>query len=159
MRASFNRKLKRVSHKLRRVNRKAKAGQAAIEFAICVFAFALLLSAVLTFAQIIPESTRIQSMVRAMAGRNAQAGNGAAEGTIPERTLDNLPLAMRSVPAVDLVHENLDFTVDLDELAATYMFGEDGKSELKIHEESSMPAMGLPDFTPATRITDEEGLL
>ena len=137
----------------------AKRGQAAIEFAGCVFAFALLLSAIFTFASIIPESTRIQSMVRAMAGRNAQSGTGLAEGNLPERTLDNLPLALRSVPAIDLVHETLDFTVDLDELAATYMFGEDGKSELKIREESSLPAMGLPDFTPATGITQEEGLL
>ncbi|MCQ2393799.1 MAG: hypothetical protein MJ249_05860 [Kiritimatiellae bacterium] len=137
----------------------AKRGQAAIEFAVCVFAFALLLSAIFTFASIIPESTRIQSMVRAMAGRNAQSGTGLAEGNLPERTLDNLPLALRSVPAIDLVHETLDFTVDLDELAATYMFGEDGKSELKIREESSLPAMGLPDFTPATGITQEEGLL
>ena len=137
----------------------AKRGQAAIEFAVCVFAFALLLSAIFTFASISPESTRIQSMVRAMAGRNAQSGTGLAEGNLPERTLDNLPLALRSVPAIDLVHETLDFTVDLDELAATYMFGEDGKSELKIREESSLPAMGLPDFTPATGITQEEGLL
>ena len=137
----------------------AKRGQAAIEFAVCVFAFALLLSAIFTFASIIPESTHIQSMVRAMAGRNAQSGTGLAEGNLPERTLDNLPLALRSVPAIDLVHETLDFTVDLDELAATYMFGEDGKSELKIREESSLPAMGLPDFTPATGITQEEGLL
>ena len=137
----------------------AKRGQAAIEFAVCVFAFALLLSAIFTFASIIPESTRIQSMVRAMAGRNAQSGTGLAEGNLPERTLDNLPLALRSVPAIDLVHETLDFTVDLDELAATYMFGEDGKNELKIREESSLPAMGLPDFTPATGITQEEGLL
>ncbi len=138
---------------------RVKSGQAAIEFAICVFAFALLLSAIFTFAQIIPESTRIQSMCRAMAGRNAESGYGAAEGTIPERTIQNLPLAMRNVPAVDLVRENLDFTVDLDELAATYMFGADGKNELKIHEESFMPAMGLPDFNPANRIAEEEGLL
>ena len=75
------------------------------------------------------------------------------------RTLQNLPSALRNVPAVDLVRENLDFTVDLDELAATYMFGADGKNELKIGEESYMPAMGLPDFNPATRMTDEEGLL
>jgi len=138
---------------------RAKCGQAAIEFAICVFAFALLLSGIFTFAQIIPESTRIQSMVRAMAGRNAQSGNGAAEGNLPERTLDNLPLALRAVPAVDLVRENLDFTISLDELAATYMFGEGGKNELKIHEEAFLPAMGLPSFAPATQITDEEGLL
>ena len=137
----------------------AKRGQAAIEFVVCVFAFAILLSAVFTFANIIPESTRIQSMVRALAGRNAESGNGAAEGTIPQRTLQNLPRALRNVPAVDLVRENLDFTVDLDELAATYMFGADGKNELKIGEESYMPAMGLPDFNPATRMTDEEGLL
>ena len=138
---------------------RAKRGQAAIEVAMCVFAFALLLSAVFTFANIIPESTRIQNMVRALAGRNAESGNGAAEGTIPQRTLQNLPSALRNVPAVDLVRENLDFTVDLDELAATYMFGADGKNELKIGEESYMPAMGLPDFNPATRMTDEEGLL
>lgn len=138
---------------------RAKRGQAAIEFAVCVFAFALLLSAIFTFASIIPESTRIQSMVRAMAGRNAQSGTGLAEGNLPERTRDNLPLALRSVPAVDLVHETLDFTVDLDELAATYMFGEGGKSELKVREESSLPAMGLPNFTPATGLTQEEGLL
>ncbi len=136
-----------------------RRGQAAIEFAVCVFAFALLLSAIFTFAAIIPESTRIQSMVRAMAGRNAESGSGAAEGTLPERTLDNLPLALRAVPAVDLVREDLDFTVDLDELAATYMFGADGKNELKIGESSYMPAMGLPEFTPATGITQEEGLL
>ena len=138
---------------------RVKHGQAAIEFAVCVFAFALLLSAIFTFASIIPESTRIQSMVRALAGRNAQSGSGMAEGNLPERTLDNLPLALRSVPAIDLVREQLDFTVDLDELAATYVFGEDGKSELKIREESSLPAMGLPDFTPAPGIAQEDGLL
>ena len=126
---------------------RAKSGQAGIEFAVGVFAFALLLSALFTFAAIIPESTRVQSLTRAM------------EGNLPDRTLDNLPLAIRSVPAVDLVRERLDFTVDLDELAATYMFGEGGKSELKIGEEAFLPAMGLPAFNPATAITDEEGLL
>lgn len=137
----------------------AKRGQAAIEFAIGVFAFALLLSAIITFANIIPETTRIQSMCRALAGRNAESGSGAAEGTLPERTRKNLPLALQNVPAVDLVRENLDFTVDLDELAATYMFGADGKRELKIGEQAYMPAMGLPDFNPANRLTKEEGLL
>ena len=127
---------------------RAKSGQAGIEFAVGVFAFALLLSALFTFAAIIPESTRVQSLTRAMAGRNAEAGEGTAEGNLPDRTLDNLPLALRSVPAVDL-----------DELAATYMFGEGGKSELKIGEEAFLPAMGLPAFNPATAITDEEGLL
>lgn len=138
---------------------RSKSGQAGIEFAVGVFAFALLLSALFTFASIIPETTRVQSLTRAMAGRNAQSGAGTAEGNLPERTLDNLPLALRSVPAVDLVRERLDFTVDLDELAATYMFGEGGKSELKMGEEAYLPAMGLPDFNPATAITDEEGLL
>ena len=135
---------------------RSKSGQAGIEFAVGVFAFALLLSALFTFASIIPETTRVQSLTRAMAGRNAQSGAGTAEGNLPERTLDNLPLALRSVPAVDLVRERLDFTVDLDELAATYMCG---KSELKMGEEAYLPAMGLPDFNPATAITDEEGLL
>lgn len=138
---------------------RSKSGQAGIEFAVGAFAFALLLSALFTFAKIIPESTRVQSLTRAMAGRNAQSGAGVSEGSLPERTLDNLPLALRAVPAVDLVRERLDFTVDLDELAATYMFGEGGKSELKMGKEAYLPAMGLPDFNPATAITDEEGLL
>ena len=138
---------------------RSKSGQAGIEFAVGAFAFALLLSALFTFAKIIPESTRVQSLTRAMAGRNAQSGAGVSEGSLPERTLDNRPLALRAVPAVDLVRERLDFTVDLDELAATYMFGEGGKSELKMGEEAYLPAMGLPDFNPATAITDEEGLL
>lgn len=138
---------------------RSKSGQAGIEFAVGAFAFALLLSALFTFAKIIPESTRVQSLTRAMAGRNAQSGAGVSEGSLPERTLDNLPLALRAVPAVDLVRERLDFTVDLDELAATYMFGEGGKSELKMGEEAYLPTMGLPDFNPATAITDEEGLL
>lgn len=139
---------------------RGREGQAAVEFAVGVFAFTLILSAIFAFAAIFPESARVMSMTRSIAGRNAQTGSGYEAGDMPERTRSCLPPALRSVPAVEMVRERLDFTIDLDELAATYMFGEPEKREVKLGEETSMPAMGLPRFEPATSVAGEEdGLL
>ena len=55
-------------------------GQAMVEFALCVFALALVLSALLAFGAIIPRTPRLQGEVRRAAGLAAASGSGAAAG-------------------------------------------------------------------------------
>lgn len=136
----------------------ARHGQAMIEFAIGMFIFALILSALFAFAAIIPESTRAQNMVRRLAGRDAESGGGSPDGALPVRTSDALPAALRSVPAVELVRRQIDFTVDIGAFAAENLLGDETAREVRVSEEAYMPALGIPRFDAGT-IAEGEGLL
>ncbi|MDO5320010.1 MAG: hypothetical protein Q4G65_15385 [bacterium] len=136
----------------------ARSGQAMIEFALGLFALTLILSALLAFGAIIPKTTQLQSEVRRAAGRAAESGEGSADGALPVRILDNLPADARDIPAVELVTEQRHETVDLTQFAAEWLFPANGDNEFRIHEEASMPAMGVPTFE-INQLEQEGGLL
>ncbi len=123
----------------------AKSGQAMVEFAVCVFAFALILSALFAFGAIIPKTTQLQSEVRRAAGRAAETGGGSGNGGLPVSILNSLPRSV-NLSAAELVTEQRYETVDLDALAAEYLFETNEGNEFRIHESASMPAMGVPTF-------------
>lgn len=133
-------------------------GQAMVEFALCVFALALVLSALLAFGAIIPRTARLQGEVRRAAGLAAASGSGAAAGVLPALLSDNLPAALRPLPALELVTEERHETVDLDALAAEYLFETNEGREYRLHEQASLPVLGVPSCdVPA--LTAEGGLL
>lgn len=133
-------------------------GQAMVEFALCVFALALVLSALLAFGAIIPRTARLQGEVRRAAGLAAASGSGAAADVLPAPLSDNLPAALRPLPALELVTEERHETVDLDALAAEYLFETNEGREYRLHEQASLPVLGVPSCdVPA--LTAEGGLL
>ena len=133
-------------------------GQAMVEFALCVFALALVLSALLAFGAIIPRTARLQGEVRRAAGPAAASGSGAAAGVLPVPLSDNLPAALRPLPALELVTEERHETVDLDALAAEYLFETNEGREYRLHEQASLPVLGVP-FCDVPALTAEGGLL
>ncbi len=133
-------------------------GQAMVEFALCVFALALVLSALLAFGAIIPRTARLQGEVRRAAGLAAASDSGAAAGVLPAPLSDGLPAALRPLPALELVTEERHETVDLDALAAEYLFETNEGREYRLHEQASLPVLGVPSCdVPA--LTAEGGLL
>ena len=133
-------------------------GQAMVEFALCVFALALVLSALLAFGAIIPRTARLQGEVRRAAGLAAASGSGAAASVLPAPLSDNLPAALRPLPALELVTEERHETVDLNALAAEYLFETNEGREYRLHEQASLPVLGVPSCdVPA--LTAEGGLL
>ena len=131
-------------------------GQAMVEFALCVFALALVLSALLAFGAIIPRTARLQSEVRRAAG--LAAASGTAAGVLPAPLSDGLPAALRPLPALELVTEERHETVDLDALAAEYLFETNEGREYRLHEQASLPVLGVP-FCDVSALTAEGGLL
>lgn len=126
-----------------------RPGQALVELALGMFVFALILSALLSFAAIIPESVRLQSLVRALAGRDAAGGVGAAAGTLPAGTADALPPALRALPPAACVTHRLDYTLPVDRFAAEHLFGDAGAAEVKLVEEVCLPTLDVPLFGAA----------
>ena len=133
-------------------------GQAMVEFALCVFALALVLSALLAFGAIIPRTARLQGEVRRAAGLAAASGSGTAAGVLPASLSENLPAALRPLPALELVTEERHETVDLDALAAEYLFETNEGREYRLHEQASLPVLGVPSCDVST-LAAEGGLL
>lgn len=133
-------------------------GQAMVEFALCVFALALALSALLAFGAIIPRTARLQGEVRRAAGLAAASGSGAPAGVLPAPLSDGLPAALRPLPALELVTEERHETVDLDALAAEFLFETNEGREYRLHEQASLPVLGVPSCDVST-LTAEGGLL
>ena len=133
-------------------------GQAMVEFALCVFALALVLSALLAFGAIIPRTARLQGEVRRAAGLAAASGSGAAAGVLPAPLSAPPPAALRPLPALELVTEERHETVDLDALAAEYLFETNEGREYRLHEPASLPVLGVP-FGDGPALAAEGGLL
>ena len=129
-----------------------------VEFALCVFALALVLSALLAFGAIIPRTARLQGEVRRAAGLAAASGSAAAAGVLPAPLSDGLPAALRPLPALELVTEERHETVDLDALAAEYLFETNEGREYRLHEQASLPVLGVP-FCDVSTLTAEGSLL
>ena len=93
------------------------SGQAFVELALGMLAFALVLASLFAFTSYILSSLDMQSDLRAEAGRGALNAGGGDE-------------AYSSKTAQD--------SVEVEPLAATYIFG---SSEVEIKEEVHIPAM------------------
>ena len=135
----------------------SRRGQAMVEMAIGLLAFVLILGGLLSFGSIIPESMRLQTMVRRLAGSEAQSqpsGDGDGE---PLPTLQSVlsepeiqPVTMTgfftdaSTRPLEFRSQSINFSVDLDPGTAEWIWG--GKSTFRGVEECHMPIMTIPEF-------------
>ena len=97
-------------------------GQAFMELALGMLALALVLSALFGFTAYILSSLRMQRDIRAEAGRGA-LNSGGGEESYSSKIADD--------------------TVEVEPLAATYIFG---SSEVEVKEEVHIPAMSGLDL-------------
>lgn len=134
---------------------RTRSGQAMIELALGLFVFALVVCALLSFGAVIPESLRLQGMVRRIAGREAQTAAGGANcgSAIPAvgtalsdeevQPLDVSQFTELSARPVELVERSLSFETDIDDFAAEWLYGE---KTFRGAESASMPTMTIPNF-------------
>ena len=136
----------------------SRRGQAMIEMAIGMLVFVLVVGALLSFGTIIPEAMRLQTMVRRLAGYEAQGNtSGSADGaplpnlqhvlTEPEiqpvtttgffSDASTRPLEYRS--------QALTFSVDIEPGTADWIWG--GETTFRGVEECHMPIMKIPEFS------------
>ncbi len=135
----------------------SRRGQAMIEIAIGMLVFVLVLGGLLSIGSIIPESMRLQTMVRRMAGYEAQGNtSGSADGQ-PLPTLQYVltepeiqPVTTRgffsdaSTRPLEFRSQALNFTVDIDTGTADWIWG--GETTFRGEEECHMPLMKIPEF-------------
>ncbi len=128
-------------------------GQAMIEFAIGMFVFALIVSALLAFGELIPKSIEYEYQVRKMAGYAAQGEETAAsDGAWPQSVHSQFSSAiidMGNLNAAEFNGESLSFTIPLEPLAQEYLFGDD---QFRLVEDAFMPPMRIPNFEAGTAI-------
>ena len=146
-----------------RTEKTCRRGQAMIEMAIGMLVFALILGGLISFGSIIPESMRLQTMVRRMAGYDAQkatAGEGdgapmlALESVLSEPEIRPVsapePFSDASTRPFDFRKQSLNFAISIDPGTAEWIWG--GETSFRGLEECHMPVMTIPEF-PA-----EEGI-
>ena len=102
--------------------RLGSSGQAFVELALGMLALALVLSALFGFTAYILSSLKMQRHLRADAGRGA-LNSGGGEESYSSKIADD--------------------TVEVEPLAATYIFG---SSEVEVKEEVHIPAMSGLDL-------------
>lgn len=135
----------------------SRRGQAMIEMALGMLVFVLIVGALISIGSIIPESMRLQSMVRRMAGYEAQCNtSGSNDGT----PLPNLQYVL-SEPEIQPVtstgflsdaatrpfeyrSQALNFSVDIEPGTADWIWG--GETTFRGLEECHMPIMKIPEF-------------
>ena len=135
----------------------SRRGQAMIEMAIGMLVFVLILGALLSFGSIIPEAMRLQTMVRRMAGYEAQGNtSGSADGA-PLPNLQHVltepeiqPITMTegitdaSARPLEYRSQALNFSVDIEPGTADWIWG--GETTVRGLEECHMPIMKIPEF-------------
>ena len=136
----------------------SRRGQAMIEMAIGMLVFVLIVGALLSIGSIIPESMRLQTMVRRMAGYEAQGNtSGSTDGT----PLPNLQYVLTeaeiqpvtttgffsdaSTRPLEFRSQALNFAVDIDPGTAEWVWG--GETTFRGVEECHMPIMKIPEFS------------
>ena len=136
----------------------SRRGQAMIEMAIGMLVFVLVVGALLSFGSIIPEAMRLQTMVRRMAGYEAQGNtSGSADGA-PLPNLQHVltepeiqPITMTegitdaSARPLEYRSQALNFSVDIEQGTADWIWG--GETTFRGQEECHMPIMKIPEFT------------
>ena len=135
----------------------SRRGQAMIEMAIGMLVFALILGGLLAFGAIIPESMRLQTMVRRMAGYEAQGNaSGSVDGS-PLPTLRHVLTEPEIQPVtttgfftdasarpLEYRSQALNFSVDIEQGTADWIGG--GETTFRGQEECHMPIMKIPEF-------------
>ena len=136
----------------------SRRGQAMIEMALGMLVFMLIVGALLSIGSIIPESMRLQSMVRRMAGYEAQGNtSGSTDGT----PLPNLQYVLTepeiqpvtttgffsdaSTRPLEFRSQALNFVVDIEPGTAEWVWG--GETTFRGVEECHMPIMKIPEFS------------
>ena len=136
----------------------SRRGQAMIEMAIGMLVFVLIVGGLLSFGMIIPESMSLQTMVRRMAGYEAQGNtSGSTDGT----PLPNLQYVLTepeiqpvtttgffsdaSTRPLEFRSQALNFVVDIEPGTAEWVWG--GETTFRGVEECHMPIMKIPEFS------------
>ena len=136
----------------------SRRGQAMIEMTIGMLVFVLVVGGLLSFGMIIPESMRLQTMLRRMAGYEAQGNeSGSTDGT-PLPNLQHVlaepetqPVTMTgaftdaSTRPLEFRSQSLNFSVDIEPGTADWIWG--GETTFRGLEECHMPIMKIPEFT------------
>ena len=135
----------------------SRRGQAMIEMAIGMLVFVLIVGGMLSLGSIIPESMRLQTMVRRMAGYEAQCNtSGSSDGM----TLPNLQYVLTepeiqpvtttgfftdaSTRPLEFRSQALNFAIDVEPGTAEWVWG--GETTFRGMEECHMPIMKIPEF-------------
>ena len=135
----------------------SRRGQAMIEMAIGMLVFALILSGLLAFGAIIPESMRLQTMVRRMAGYEAQCNTSGSTDGMPLPTLGYVLTEPEIQPVtttgfftdastrpLEFRSQALNFAIDVEPGTAEWVWG--GETTFRGMEECHMPIMKIPEF-------------
>ena len=135
----------------------SRRGQAMIEMAIGMLVFVLILGGLLSMGSIMPEATRLQSMVRRMAGYEAQCNtSGSTDGSplpnlqyvLSEPEVQPVPppggCSDASTRPLEYRSQALNFAVDIDPGTAEWIWG--GETTFRGLEECHMPIMKIPEF-------------
>ncbi len=136
----------------------SRRGQAMIEMAIGMLAVVLVLGCLLSIGSIVPEAMRLQTMVRRMAGYEAQGNeSGSTDGT-PLPNLQRVlaepetqpvttagPFTDASTRPLEFRSQSLNFSVDIEPGTADWIWG--GETTFRGLEECHMPIMKIPEFT------------
>ena len=136
----------------------SRRGQAMIEMALGMLVFVLIVGALLSIGSIIPESMRLQSMVRRMAGYEAQCNSSGSTDGAP---LPNLQYVLTepeiqpvtttgfftdaSTRPLEFRSQALNFAVDIEPGTAEWVWG--GETTFRGVEECHMPIMKIPEFS------------
>ncbi len=138
----------------------SRRGQAMIEMAIGMLVFVLIVGGMLSLGSIIPESMRLQTMVRRMAGYEAQCNTSGSSDGMP---LPNLQYVLTepeiqpvtttgfftdaSTRPLEFRSQALNFAIDIEPGTAEWVWG--GETTFRGMEECHMPIMKIPEFSAA----------
>ena len=135
----------------------SRRGQAMIEMALGLLALVLIVGALLSIGAIIPESMRLQSMVRRLAGYEAQGNTSGSVDGSPLPTLQYVLTEPEIQPVTttgffsdaatrpfEYRSQALNFAVEIDPGTADWIWG--GKTMFRGMEECHMPIMKIPEF-------------
>lgn len=142
----------------------SRRGQAMIEMAIGMLVFVLILGGLLTFGLIIPESMRLQTMVRRMAGYEAQGKTSGDSAGAPLPALNYVlsepeirpvcapqPFTDASTRPFEFRSQSLNFAISIEPGSAEWIWG--GETTFRGLEECHMPIMTIPEF-PAGEVVE-----
>ncbi len=123
----------------------SRRGQAMVEFAIGMFVFALIVSTLLAFGELIPKAIEYEYQVRKLAGRVAQGKEVAAsDAPWPQAVYSQIASTFTDkLSATEFHEESLSFTIPLEPLAQKYVFGE---TKFRFVEDVYIPPMKIPNF-------------
>ena len=135
----------------------SRRGQAMIEMAIGMLVFVLIVGGMLSLGSIIPESMRLQTMVRRMAGYEAQCNTSGSSDGMPLPNLQYVltepeiqPVTMTgfftdaSTRPLEFRSQALNFAIDIEPGTAEWVWG--GETTFRGMEECHMPIMKIPEF-------------